>query len=278
MKKITSLETVCLFLCLAAFTGGCSKNNSGTPSTTPAYLSSARFFTPRMQVVDSFHIDFNKRIIQYTQYKYDTTSGSPAVDSILVSFTYSGGHTGPDSYMLSRPSVGFSETHQLSYDGQNRLLKDTTVNGSGNFALFSYPGTDQACNFNYGNSPGTIKSDTLFITNGNVSSLRVYVANSAGTGDTIFSVMNFAHSSYPNPAYQQQTASTIGMLLFNLTIIGFSGYADFTSPAIADHLIQIFPNSQSILLSFTTDSHGRVATAYVPGVPLAAYSFAFYYY
>lgn len=275
VKKMSSLKTLCLSLCLTALLGGCSKHNS-TPTNVPVDLSSARFYTPHIQVIDSFHVDFNKRIIQYTQYKDDTTGGFPATDSIVAIFVYSGGATTPTSFTLSRPSVGLSDLHQLTYDAQGRIIMDTSAGGFG--AHFSYPGSNIATRLNYGSTPGTIKADTLFITNGNVSSLRIYISNSGGTGDSLYSAMTFARSTLPNPGYRQQAAENMGVLLFHLSILGFNGYADFVSPTIADNLIQIYPNSQSILLSFLTDSQGRVITAYIAGVPLSVYSYAFYYY
>src|ERR1700743_855312 len=101
MKKYPlSLAILALFL-----TFSCKKTNSGgggsSSGPNSTYLSSVISYSPQQKVVDSFSYDSLHRLIRFSQYDYDSTSGSPLYNSLSANFTYQDNATSPTRYVYS---------------------------------------------------------------------------------------------------------------------------------------------------------------------------------
>ena len=275
MKPFFSSIAVCFSLCTIIFAASCVKSTPTPPPTTGggsgsgsnpsnnSYLSSIRNNTPLAPVVDSFTYDNSNRLTKIT-----IIANSP--DSHLsgestVTFSYSGTSTTPGSYIINNPDQN-SSSHQLYYDGQNRITKDSTLDGTGLVTYWSYSNGNIVSVTKSGSSEQMI--DTLFFNNGNVTTNHSYIANNAGTVDTLLSSSQYTYTTIVNPCYHQAMASTFGPLLNNLVIDG--GFTDFvsvnaksteTNSGFGFPGLHGLPQAQSTrTFDWTTDSKDRAAS------------------
>lgn len=275
-----------LFACLglSAVLDSCQKSGTedNKPAATISYLSSIRSYSPQFQVVDSFKYDDAHRVAVWTSYSYDSTNGIPLTDQLQVAFSFTGNNPVPASYTythaLNAPMKG---VHQLSYDGQNRIIKDTALNGTGFVTYFSYPGNSIAINLFFSSGYPDKQLDTLFISGGNVIEERLYFMNSSPTTDSLVGAPQFGYSSYANPAYHAEIASTIGPLLHTIALNGFGGYSDFISKNAVNKVGGLgdeFPQGTTINFNLTADSQGRLAFLTAGAVPADNDKTVFTYY
>jgi hypothetical protein len=259
----------------------CKKSNSGGNSTTATstYLSSAVSWSPQQKIVDSFSYDSLHRLTQFSQLTYDTTSGSAQYYSSNVEFTYQDNATSPTRYVYSDTLLGdYSDIHILSYDGQGRIVKDTSYSGSDYVAYYSYPNNNPASTVLF---EGTIDDnliDTLFLTNGNISSEHVYNSDVPGQPDVLDGDVQYGFSSTANPAYHSAITSSIGPLLATLEINGFGGFVDFISKNAVNKLSGIadgLPPGTVLNYTLTNDSKGRLSQMAFVG---ASGGIVFHYY
>lgn len=220
MKRIL----LCVPVFVIIFATSCSKTSKAGNSNIPAfYLSSATTYTVGNRYVDSFSYDSSHYMTEFIQFHYDTTGGIATLSTITANFTSSGTAAPPASYTYTVANV--SQTHSLSYDGQGRITKDT-CSATGYVAYFSYPGGNIAINALLNGSTSNNQSDTIFVSNGNVSAVHNWVSNSAGTGDSLIGSLQFGFSSTANPLYHSALTAAVGPLFYILQVNGFGTSLD----------------------------------------------------
>jgi hypothetical protein len=211
----------------------CKKSNSGGNSNVAAtsYVSSAISTSSQQQIIDSFSYDSSHRLANYMITVYDTTSGYVQYNSQVLKFIYNGSNTYPSYYNEYDTALGNTDGdyHLLSYDGQNRVTKDTSLSGSGYVAYYSYPSNNLASTVLW---EGTLQNnlmDTLYMANGNIGTEIIYDAEVPGQPDVQQGDINFTYASTANPCYHEATANSIGQVLFIASINGSGDFVDFIS-------------------------------------------------
>jgi hypothetical protein len=263
MKKYPLfLCTLCLLLIFS-----CKKSNSGNESAATAansYLSSVVAYSPQQRVVDFFSYDSAHRLDSFVQTVYDTSSGIPEYGTFQVQFIYQGANVYPSYYNLYDTLQGnYGDYHLLSYDGQGRISKDTSLSGSGYVDYFTYPNNNIASTVLWEGTADNNQIDTLFITNGNISAEHIYTSDIPGQPDVSQGAVNYGFSSIPNPGYHADISNSIGPLLTIMGIDGYGSAADFISKNALDQLSGIgsgLPTGTTITYTLTKDSKGRLAT------------------
>src|SRR5215467_10821065 len=119
-----------LFMAILFLIASCKKDSS-TPSQNGSsnYLSSVRMYSPKTQIVDSFLYDNNNRDATFAQYIYDSKYGNAISTSLLAVFSFPPNGNLPTGYQFEIPSNNQFESHQLTFDNQNRVIKDSASPG-----------------------------------------------------------------------------------------------------------------------------------------------------
>lgn len=267
MKKFMLFS---LILCVITV-WSCHKNSSSNNSPNSGYyLSSATSVTAGIRVVDSFDYDSAHRLLQLLQTKFDTSSGTAVSTVAAAQFMLPA--TGlPTGYIYSIKSgtLNSTEQHTLTFDNQNRVIKDTCAT-SGYVAYYSYPSGNIAATVYFDGSPSNKQIDTLFLSNGNVATANTWMPNNAGTADSLQGSLKFGYSGLANPAYHSSITGSLGPLLYQLTVNGLGGGLDPVSQKASSSLtptIAGLPFAITINFNQTTDSKGRLSTfsGSVPG-------------
>ena len=269
MKPFPSRILVCLSISVMTLAVSCVKSTSpigGSPSSNSSnnsYLSSIRNSSTISSLVDSFTYDSSNRLTEIMIIGSDPSGGNSGAEA-TVTFSYSGSTTFPASYTIKNPNQN-SSFHQLSYDGQNRIIKDSAQDGTGLATYWSYPNGTIVSATKGGSNEQMI--DTLFLSNGNVSATRLYIANNAGTADTLLDSIQYTYTTIVNPCYHQAIASTFGPLLSSLVIDGGStdfisgnGISTATTSVSQGELHGLPGTANTQTFTWTTDSKGRAAT------------------
>jgi hypothetical protein len=267
MKKWSLL--LCAFILFFVF--ACKK--SGSPGNNPSsssYLSSITSYSPQTRIVDSFTYDSTHRIARFAQYVYDSSQGSPSFYGFTVDFALPASGWQPSSYTYnSVPASGAPNLHQLSYDGQGRISKDTSVSGSHFVTYYSYANNNIASTVLFDGTRQNNQVDTLFMNNGNVGTEHVYYPNNNATADSLEGNLQFGYASTANPAYHAETTNSIGPLLFILNFDGYGNFADFISKNVLNKVSAAagLPPGASINYNLINDSKGRLSqmTAFFGG-------------
>jgi hypothetical protein len=257
MKPFASGILACLSIGLMTFAVSCVKNttppvgetggNSSSDSSNGSYLSSIRSNSPLSSLEDSFVYDHSNRLTEIMVIGGDSSGVHPGATA-TVTFSYSGSSTAPASYTINNPNAN-SSLHQLSYDGQNRIAKDSALDGTELVTSWSYPNGNIASLTTGGSNDEMI--DTLFLSKGNVVANHRYIVNAAGMTPTFLHSTQYTYTTIANPCYHPAIANTYGPLLSSLVIDG--GFTDFISGnGISTADKQTF--------TWTTDSKGRAAT------------------
>ena len=236
----------------------CSKTSRSGNSNAPAfYLSSATTYTPGTTVVDSFSYDSSYRVTQFSQFEYDTLGGTPTLKTWSANFAFPGSSTSPDSYTYTSNSI--SQTHNLTYDGQGRIVKDTCAS-TGYVAYYSYPSGNIATTVLFNGSANNNQIDTIFVGNGNVSAVHSYVSNSTGTADSLVGSLQFGFSSTANPLYHSALTASIGPLLYILQVGNYGGSLDPISVNAYNSVSGTLDGFSGVTLSFSliNDAVGRL--------------------
>lgn len=254
------------------FLFACSKhNNTGSNNNGPvSWLSSVSIYNSGTRLTDSILYDPSHRVAQFGQYQFDTTSGPPKVYSWTATFTLPPDTAAPPtSYVYA--GAGVPETHQLSYDGQGRITKDTNLVTSGTVMYFSYFNSNIAVKIFFDGSQQDYQLDTLSLTNGNITTSRIHLPNAAHTADSLESSLILGYGGFGNPGYQSGIALAIGPLLYVLQLNTFGSVWDFTSIRAFNSVEDITygqssgPTSSIITYTQTGDSKGRL----IQSVPYA---------
>ncbi len=243
----------------------CKKSNSGggQPTSETTYLTSINNYLPGTQIADSISYDSSHRVVNLGYFGYDSTNGiNPAIDSQLYAFTFNANEDIPNGYTFTYFQNGPNyDMHQLTFDGQNRISKDTSLSGTGYVAYYTYPTNEIAITVLYNGSFSNSQTDTLLIENGNITAQHIYAPNTAGNADSLFADLEFTYGTYANPAYDSLLSNTAGPLLFFLTLNAFGGYEDFISKNLATSVSgygSILPPGGGLTLTPTSISNGKV--------------------
>ncbi len=258
-----------LLVCVAALLFSCKKSGSGTSTNnnnsnnnnnnnTPGndslfFVISIRDYSPQNLVNDSIVYNSANKIAKFLQYEYDTTSGPAIADSIRTVFSFSGADTIPSSYISYQD--GTTDPHLLSYDGQGRIVKDTSTSGSGYVAYFSYPNNEIVSTVLFEGTYVDTQIDTLFMGSNNINSSALYYSG----GD--FSTIHLSYSSYNNPVYNPGIENGVGPLLYLLCLDGYGGGADYISKkqTSSESIIQDGTFLGSFNFNISLDSRARVS-------------------
>ncbi len=268
-----------LFLPFVLWVASCKK--SGSSNNKPnnnSWLSSVVSLQPQTRVVDSFYYDSSHRMTGFSQFQYDSSQGFPTFGVWSVQFAYSGTATQPSSYLYV---IGSSaDIHALTYNAQGRIMRDTSVSGTGYVAYYSYPNGNVATTVLFDGTHANNQVDTMFLSNGNVTSLRIYYPNNAGTADSLEGTVNFGFTSLANPAYHTDITNNIGPLLYVLQLDGYGSSVDPISQHAFNSLSGTgsgLPAGVTLKYNQTTDSQGRLTELSSPLGPVAG-SISFTYY
>lgn len=239
----------------------CKKHNStNTTSNSNAYLSSLTSWSPGTAIVDSFSYDSSHRVASFMQFEFDTSGGYPVSANWSAVFSLPAGSSAPPSSYTNN-LTGNSELHQLFYDGQGRIVKDSSTGYSGWIIYFSYPNNNVAITALLDGTIGNSLVDTLYLSGGNVGNVHVYGPNNAGTADSLEAVIKFGYSGIANPAYHSALASSIGPLIYILSFSGYGANIDPISEKAFNSLGGVgsgLPSNVTINYTLTTDSQGRL--------------------
>jgi hypothetical protein len=275
MKKFTLFS---LILCVVAVWSCHKSNSSKNPLDSGYYLSAAVSVTAGTRIVDSFYYDSAHRITQLIQTKYDTSTGTAITTVASTRFALAAGTNPPTGYTYS--IGGNMVLHTLSYDNQNRVIKDT-CSLTGFVTYYSYPNGNIATKTLFDGTAMNNQIDTLYLSNGNVATANTWMPNNANTADSLEGSLKFGYSGLANPMYHQAITSSIGPLLYILTVNGLGGGMDPVSQKVSSSLtptIAGLPFAITINFSQTTDSKGRlsVLSGSVPGYGSETVYFSYY--
>jgi hypothetical protein len=259
----------------------CKKSNSGNNGSTPSYyLASVVNYGTQQKIVDSFYYDSLNRIDTFTQYIYDTTSGTPKFNTWTAQFIYDGTNTYPSYYNLYDPLLGnYGDYHLLSYDPDVRIIKDTSLSGSGYVVNYSYPGSNITYEIEFEGTAQDNLIDSFYLAKGNISSEASYLSNIPGQPDQLqYSVQNI-YASIANPGYHEAMTNSIGPLLTTIEQNSDGGFIDFISKNALDHLSGIENVAQSVSLDYDlqTDNKGRLSQM-TSSLGAGIYLLKYYYY
>jgi hypothetical protein len=262
MKKYSVSLCLCAIALFLAFS--CKKSNSGSSSSAAtSYLSAVVSYASQQKIVDSFYYDSTHLLDTFTQSTYDTTSGYPLYNSYTVKFIYQSPNTYPSYYYLYDVSYGnYGDYHLLSYDGQGRISKDTSLSGSGYVTYYAYPNNNVTIDDLFEGTAQDNQVDTFYMTNGNVSAETIYTSNIPGQPDQQQADVQYKYASSANPAYHTTISGAIGPLLNNITQTNNGGFVDFLSEnvlGLATGTESSSPANFSISYIQTLDSKGRLS-------------------
>lgn len=250
------MKKVFLFFSISIFIFSCKKDGANNPSSaTGSYLSSVKSYSAGQEIEDSFVYNDKHNVAEFLQLEYDGAGN--VTDSAVFVFSFGSDTTKPISYTFSQDGNP-SDSHQLFYDGQNRISKDTSLSGSGFVTYYTYPNNNIASTILWDGTPGPSNNqiDTLFSTNGNITAEHQYYPNDEGTADSLEGNITYRFSSYANPAYYTALAKTIGPLLHILQVEVYGTTFDPISKNLFNSVSE-FGFTENATIS--TDTRGRVS-------------------
>jgi hypothetical protein len=285
MKPIYFRISVCLSVSAIILAVSCTKNippppggsgGGGTPNpANGSFLTSIKHNIIGVAITDSFTYDNSNRLISIA---LPGNNGGQT-----TTFSYSGSNTVPASYTVKNSLLpNNQEVHQLWYDGQNRIVKDSTISGgngggvihlgdssvvvninnAGNVTYYTYPqGNIATLTTGKTGAAGGQIIDTFYLSNGNVASLHSLIIGAAGAPQgTVADSTQYTYNTIVNPQFHQSIASTWGPLLTNLGgYDAVSGYG--VNTATNWSTVGNLPTTKSTQNhSWTLDGKGRGAT------------------
>lgn len=264
-----------VFISFIIFCTSCKKDsNSARPASQP-YLSTIKYYYDRSLIADSFLYDTDMRLISYAQHKWDSNGLSVVQARLEASFQYNLNEMIPQSYVFT--GLSQVENHSLTFDSQNRIIKDTNLNGTHNVVYYSYSNTGISSTFLFGGNFSDRQVDSIFVSNGNILERRVYYSNGNPTA-VLSGSLQCEYTSFSNPAYQPAITSTIGPLLHILTYDGYGGFHDFTSKDLFRKLIFRTDSDPAIerTCSWNRNNNGNVINGTISGALQSYVEFSYY--
>lgn len=259
------MNKILLFAVFGFIFISCKKDYVTEKPVTTSHLTSLTIYNTLDHIVeiDSFLYDANGQIAKYRNWSWDSTQTPMITDSAYYNFSFSGTNVFPTSYTLAFIQKGSTlssmETHNLYYDNQNKVIKDSFMDGGVNYRgvlYFHYNTSNITYDFFTStinsNAVEKIRTDSLFITSGNVTNLHSYYYSPA----IIYNYLQEVRfSTYPNPLYNKDLASGIGAF-FRAAID-----ADFISPYMTNYVSNTYPPQADVFTSnfnWVTDTQGRI--------------------
>jgi len=259
--------TLCFFI--AGIFSSCSKKDGSGDDGKPvndSYLASARIIAPQSTTVDSFIYDANHRVTKFMVWLEDPTN--QASDTTFISFSTVSGNLLPDHLTIAvSDDLSLLDHHQLIYDGQGRITKDTSLSGTGFVSYYSYSGNYIICRvlFN-GAIDNYVSIDTLVMKDGNMVGQKLWTINQ-GVLEQQKNVV-FDRGTAANPAYKADIASSVGPLLYILSVYNYRGFSDFLSRYVVKGISGVadgLPGGAGLSYSVSIDGSGRVAATSLDG-------------
>jgi hypothetical protein len=232
-----NMKRLILALCILSLLFSCKKSSSVLSVQTGLVSSNTSYFTASQgRVVTTLQYNAAQQIAHFSWYEYDTSGGVANQDSVGYDFAINTTTNLPSSYTMtgweSSLSNSYVETHDLFYDGQGRLVKDTAITGQNN------PGDSAANYFSYTANRiivreysmyaydtvnlttgwGCTTVDTINLVNGNIVDQEEYDQNGADW------ILNYSYtingfSNYANPLYNQNFSNSIAALFLDANLM-----------------------------------------------------------
>jgi hypothetical protein len=263
------MKYLILFFLLSVIFFCCTKTNSdlGLPiqETNPNSFS---IYLPQThsKSVEVFGYNTKAQLETINIYSYDSSTGSPVIDSIFVSFNLTQGIYPPPAYNVryhyqGDPLVGESNYHELFYDDQNRATIDSvTISGINGFPVQHYlydnnGNTTVQWFVGYPQIPSNYiinEVDTMFIQNGNI----ITDINYTTTTGTLNHLFARSYSTHINPLYNKTLANSIGCLVVA------NNFFDLRSNYLPTQFVDQENGSPTITINYlwATDATGSVVS------------------
>ena len=230
-----------------------------------SYLASARTVSQSTMITDSFSYDDQHRVARYAQYATDGTHSGV----ITADFTFSGSNALPAGYTYTY-NTDAPETHQLTYDGQGRIIKDTSLSGNYFVTYYAYSGNYIINTILFDGTYDNAQIDSLKVTDGNVTGLKVWgedQGNWEKQGD-----LSLGHVTAANPGYKEQVANAVGPLLYVLAVYNYGGYNDYISKALTNKITGTSDGLPAAGINYAVglDATGRVSSIAPTGAGVPA--------
>ncbi len=270
--KYAHLSVLSLILFFSCSKSGNTNNSNGSLLVSVTEYQSAPVIT---KTVRNFSYDQNQELGAVHTHTYDTSGGQAYLDSSLITYPSSSATTPPASYDIvwlvgtTIPATGATEHHLLYYDGQDRIIKDSTssktVISNTNPNLFTtyfiYNNSTIVAQYLYPdpNHPGfnlMNMLDTFSLFNGNLANSVQY---SVAVGDTsILETDAYSFSNSKNPLYESMLANRLGAAL------RFNNIGDFISPYLMSQWTMNMGGNNQFTRNYNwvTDSLGRVVQGF----------------
>lgn len=231
MKKLLLIFGVAVILFSCKKSASTLSSQSGLVSSNTSYFPSAQG-----KVITYLGYDAGQQITHFSWYDYDTSGGIADLDSVAYDFTINAATNLPSSYIMtgweSSLSNSYVETHNLSYDAQGLLVKDTTITGQANPGdsaadYFSYSANriivNQYSMYAYDTLDGTTgwgctAIDTINLVNGNIVDQEEYYQNGPQwLLDYSYNINGY--SNYANPLYNSNFSNSIAALFLDANLM-----------------------------------------------------------
>lgn len=231
IKKLLLTAAIAVILFACKKSASTLSSQSGLVSNNTSYFPSAQG-----KVVTNLGYDAGQQITHFSWYDYDTSGATSNQDSVAYDFTIDPATHLPLSYIMtgweSSLSNSYTETHNLFYDAQGRLVKDTTITGQ------DLPGDSAANYFSYSANRvivreysmdaydtvdgstgwGCITIDTINLVNGNIVDQEEYEQNGPDW-DLDYSYIVNGYSNFANPLYNTHFSNSFAALFLDANLM-----------------------------------------------------------
>ena len=275
--KLNSMKYVYLLILSLVLFFSCSKsgntnNSNGSLLVSVTDYQTAPFIT---KSVRNFTYDQNQALGAVHTYTYDTIGGQAFLDTSLITYPSSSATTPPASYDITwvmgsvNPAQGATEHHLLYYDGQSRIVKDSTSSKTDisnptpklYTTNFIYANSNIIVQYLYQNPSGPdinsmVGLDTFMLANGNLGNTIQYNVVPLDTG--FYRSDSYLYSASKNPLYESTLANRLGAAL------RFNNIGDFISPYLMSQWTMNLAGNNQFTRNYNwvTDSLGRVVQGF----------------
>ncbi len=270
--KYVHLSVLSLILFFSCSKSGNTNNSNGSLLVSVTEYQTAPVIT---KTVRNFTYDQNQELGAVHTHTYDTLGGQAFLDTSLITYPSSSPTTPPASYDITwvmgsvNPVQGASEHHLLSYDAQNRIVKDSISSKTDisnptpklYTTNFIYANSNIIAQYLYQNPSGPdinsmVSLDTFMLSNGNLGNTIQY---NVQPGDTSFYRSDgYLFSNSKNPLYETTLANRLG------AVLRFNNIGDFISPYLMSQWTMNLAGNNQFTRNYTwvTDSEGRIVQGF----------------
>jgi hypothetical protein len=247
------------FFLLMALNACTPSNNTPPPTSAPKLIANSYSFSSAAgdhQTRDTFRFDLDSNLVSISYAYLNFPPPNQTIDSGTYYFTLDPVSKLPVSYILIGKKyfepAAMMEKHELTYDGQNRVLLDSmTENNTSGYnptgAHFIYSSNLVLVNiFNQGDADYSRQDSILFDNNGNwIYRSEYYFSGTVWSKENSFSVA--ADTKYAHPFYNAALSKSLG---------AFAIYSN-----ISDLYSKNLTTSPDLLpITWVTDNQGRVVS------------------